>query len=472
MATKKPASGSAKPASTARSRRKPAAAKAEPVVLDPPKGAASKAAKASEIVDAKAVDVTPEADLKPANVKVEDAPASAPEGPAAAQADTRKNEPVADAKPNPEPAAKTSSPVAGIGAMVAGGALAALIGYLAHDTISPPPVLPDYAPEIARLEAATRQAAEAGASEIAALDARIAELEAARAASPVARAEEDVAALKAELEAKAANLAARLDASEARLGALLADLEASRSRISATLGTTGEEIGTEATALLQTYGAEIETLKAQIAAQVKDSAALSERLDQVAAAAGEKLDLARETIGELSDKATEAARNVDLSLARERLKMAVETGKSYAAILSEVAGSAATEIPEALLKSANEGVTTLPELQASFPAAARDALKASIRADAGDGTGSRVFAFLKSQLGARSLEERAGDDPDAILSQAEAALGRGELAASVELVKRLPAAGLVEMAGWLARAEARLAVEAALAEFAGPEASQ
>lgn len=472
MATRKPSSGTSKTGKTTGAAARTSAKASEPVVLDPPKAASAKPAKEAETIEAKAVDVTPEAPkqeaAKPEPAKAGSAP-KAEEKPAEKPAE--KSAEVAE--PPPPPPNSQGRGTSGLVALVAGGAIAAGIGWFANDALNPPVALPDYSAEFART--ATVQASliadqnariDAQAAEITKLADRVAALEAARAASPVAQAEEEILALKTELEGKAAELADRLATTEARLTELLADLEASRSRISDTLGTAGAEVSGEIKALLEKYDVDIAALKAQLAEQAKLSDDMARRLDDVAAKANEKLDEARAKVSELTTQATESARNIDLSLTRERLKVAVESGRAYAAILAELADQAAGDIPEALLKSADEGVSTLAELQAAYPAAAREALKASIRAEAGEGTGNKVWAFLKSQVGARSLEEREGDDPDAVLSQAEAALGRGELQAAVDLVKTLPAAGLVEMAGWLARAEARLAVERALADFA------
>jgi hypothetical protein len=460
VATRKPTSGTGKasggtsggkPAGTAGTSR---AKKSEPVVLDPPKAEAAKPAKPAETIDVKAGDVTAERKDAPRPTEKPADPVTPP------QAEAQKSEP-----PAAPPPAGSNRGVFGFAGLVAGGVVAAAIGYFAHDALTPAPDLTDHGAEIARIADGLEAQLTAQAAEITALQARVATLEEARAASPVARAEEDLAALKAALETQAAELGDRLAATEATLAGVLADLDASRARISETLSTAGGEISGEVAALLQKYDAEIEALKAQLADQMTLSDQTRARLDEVAATATEKLDAARERVSELTEQATEAARDIDMTLARERLKAAVESGRAYAAILAEVAEQAATDIPEALLKSADEGVATLPELQAAYPDAAREALKASIRAEAGEGTGNKLWAFVKSQVGARSLEERAGDDPDAILSRAEAALDRGDLRAAVDLVKTLPAAGIVEMSGWLARAEARLAVERALVEF-------
>ncbi len=68
---------------------------------------------------------------------------------------------------------------------------------------------------------------------------------------------------------------------------------------------------------------------------------------------------------------------------------------------------------------------------------------------------SRIATFLETQTGARSLTPRAGNDPDAILSRAEADLTKGDLAAALKEVMALPDAARPAMAGWLARAHLR-----------------
>ncbi|PKP84319.1 MAG: hypothetical protein CVT80_08855, partial [Alphaproteobacteria bacterium HGW-Alphaproteobacteria-2] len=105
---------------------------------------------------------------------------------------------------------------------------------------------------------------------------------------------------------------------------------------------------------------------------------------------------------------------------------------------------------------------TLAELRRAFPEAARAGLAAALQATAGDGLGARAVGFLRTQVGARSLDPRAGDDPDAVLSRAEAALDAGALADALAELQALPVAGRAAMAEWLARAEARQAAGDAL----------
>nr|WP_237398888.1 mitofilin family membrane protein [Rhodovulum sulfidophilum] len=122
----------------------------------------------------------------------------------------------------------------------------------------------------------------------------------------------------------------------------------------------------------------------------------------------------------------------------------------------------AIEVPEALTAVAGKGVETLPELQDSFPAAARDALETALKEQAAGGVGDKFAAFLRSQLGVRSLTPKEGDDADAVLSRAEAALREGDLRAALSELDGLDDGARAEMAGWIDAARARAdAVEAA-----------
>jgi hypothetical protein len=125
--------------------------------------------------------------------------------------------------------------------------------------------------------------------------------------------------------------------------------------------------------------------------------------------------------------------------------------------------AAGIDVPATLVDQAL-GVPSLAALRDSFPDAARKALAVSVREEAGPGAWARLTAFLRSQSGARSLTPRAGEDPDAVLSRAEANLRAGDVAGAVEELKALPEAGQAAMSEWVARAERRMqAVEAVAA---------
>ncbi|MCB1366740.1 MAG: hypothetical protein KDK00_03170 [Rhodobacteraceae bacterium] len=451
MATKKttPAGG------TAKRRTRAKTTKSAPVVLDPPKKPdAAKSAAAPQVIDAKAVEVTKSEPVKDAAKdapKEPPKPVKAPEPvkPEPAKAEPPKSEPPKTKAPEPP---RRSGGFAGFVALLAGGVVAGGIGWFANDALNPPPK--DYGPDLARMDAKLSET-------LAALDGRIATLETQQDNSALVKLEADVRAMKAALDAEIARLGERMSGTETSLDEALAGLEAARQRLAETVAETGGEISAATSELMSRYAAEIDALKARLENQTISREELDQKLQAITDKAEAGLDAARAKVTEL----TEAAGEVDLALARERLNAAIETGRAYGDQLADLARAAAVDIPAALGGRADQGVPTLLQLQQGFPKAARKGLKASIRAGADDSLTGKLGAFLEAQLGARSLEEREGDDPDAILSRAEAALGRAELQAAADLVRQLPEPGVEAMADWLKDADALLAVQAGLKEL-------
>jgi len=66
-----------------------------------------------------------------------------------------------------------------------------------------------------------------------------------------------------------------------------------------------------------------------------------------------------------------------------------------------------------------------------------------------------VMAFLQDQLGVRSVAPKDGNDADAVLSRAEAALKAGDLASAFAELDALPSEGQAEMTDWIALATRR-----------------
>jgi hypothetical protein len=126
----------------------------------------------------------------------------------------------------------------------------------------------------------------------------------------------------------------------------------------------------------------------------------------------------------------------------------------------------AAPIPPVLADHAASGLPTLQSLRDAFPGVARAALDAARQADMGASWTDRITAFLKTQTGARSLTPREGDDPDAILSRAEAALASGDLPAVLAELAVLPEAAKPALTDWLAQAQLRLDAAAALTSLA------
>lgn len=172
----------------------------------------------------------------------------------------------------------------------------------------------------------------------------------------------------------------------------------------------------------------------------------SEIEDMLAAAEAKKADAAA------------SARDVVLRGALAKIQVAMDTGASFAEPVSELK-QAGIKVPDVLDRMA-DGVPTQAALLEAFPEAARAALRASRDTETGGG----ALRFLRDQLGVRSLQPREGDDADAILSRAEAALKAGHLSDAMAELQTLPEQGRVELTDWMAlatqRADAMAAAEA------------
>lgn len=173
----------------------------------------------------------------------------------------------------------------------------------------------------------------------------------------------------------------------------------------------------------------------------------------------------------LSKEATKAQAEIEAERAKSAKSASIETiraallsGAPFAESLPALAG---TDIPGVLKDHAEAGLPTLTALTADFPAAARMALDASLRAAPEDASlTGRLLGFLRVQTGARSLEPREGTDPDAVLSRAEAAVKAGDISLAVQELAGLPPEGLAEMAAWSSRADLYLSAEKAIAALA------
>lgn len=199
-------------------------------------------------------------------------------------------------------------------------------------------------------------------------------------------------------------------------------------------------------------------LQANLREQQAANAALAEDIRRIA-------EEAEARIAAAEDRAEARVGTATAQAALSQLRIALAAGTPFAGALRDVAANAGVEVPADLAAVAETGVPTLEDLQARFPAAARAALPVALRETAGEGTMDRVGAFLRGQVGGRSLEPRAGDDPDAVLSRAEGALRSGDLAAALEEIAALPEAAQAELAGWSELARRRLTATEAMAAF-------
>ncbi len=166
---------------------------------------------------------------------------------------------------------------------------------------------------------------------------------------------------------------------------------------------------------------------------------------------------------EALQQSTEAAnRRALAATAAAALQAAIENAAPRDQALADLT-AAGVQVPEVLAGD----IPRLDQLRSEFPAAARDGLRASLDAVAADeGTMGMIGNFLRVQTGARSVEPRAGTDPDAVLSRANAAVEAGNLPDALTEIATLPQPGQQAMAAWTARAQTWVDANAALAELA------
>ena len=358
-----------------------------------------------------------------------------------ADTDTPTDLPDADVVAQTAPASQPEPPKRSALPAVLGGALAAALGFGAAQFV------PDGWPiqSTAALEAtlATQTGAlTAAQTEIARLDAALAAV-AAR-PTPDAGLGDRIAALESRPAYDDAPLTARLTALEQALGAIAA-LPADGTAASPAA------IAAQATALAALQ-AEVATLKGTTGHAADITAAAQAAAAQLAEAEARAAALR-----------AQAEADAAATLARTGLRqiaVALESGGPYETALSALDG---TDIPEVLRTNAATGLPTLADLQAGYAEPARAALNVALRTDMGDGWTDRVTSFLRSQTGARSTTPREGDDPDAVLSRAEAALSAGLVPDALALIAALPQGAQAEMVPWVATAQTFLAGRDALA---------
>jgi hypothetical protein len=272
---------------------------------------------------------------------------------------------------------------------------------------------------VAAAQAAAAEQVDALRSELAA-----AQPEAAAADTPAGPTPEDLAALRQQIEAQAAQIQEL---------------------------TARPQIDPDTAARVQALAAEADTLEQQ--------------LQTAAQAAQAQINTAQAEAQQLQEAAAESTRRAEAVAAVAALQSALDRGVTPEEARQTLEG-AGLEAPEALTRD----VPSLDSLQASFPEAARAALRASLRGDSAAGNGNLLTNFLRAQTGARSVEAREGSDPDAILSRADEAVQAGRIADAVTEIEALSdnARAAPAMAEWLAGAVSYRDAQAALSDLSAP----
>lgn len=391
-----------------------------------------------------------ESESKTGAAAAEPEPEAAPEAPAKEGAAG----PVPPIAPPPAPESPRRSGGA-LGAIL-GGVVAAAIGFGLAQLV--PQGWP-FGPSVQVTDSLSQRldTAEAALSalktQVAALDKSVkaTEEQAASAAglgAKISAAQAQVAALKTELQKGQNGLDQSLKSLEGRVAALEKMPQASGTGAPASAASSAPAAGAPDAAALA-------SLSAQIEAQRKASADLAAQIKSVGDKASAGIAEAEKQAQQMKADAEATAKAALARAALTRVQTALDLGGSFAPALAELRAQGA-KVPAALTNTAEAGVPTRADLLRAYPAAARAALDASIKATMGSGVMDRIGAFLKTQTGLRSLKPRQGSGPDAILSRVEADLRDGKLAEAVKETDALPVVGQSAMADWLTMANARL----------------
>lgn len=253
---------------------------------------------------------------------------------------------------------------------------------------------------------------------------------------PIAKAElpaELVAAYEKQLADVLAAVDTRFDEMQKAQGLVVGNIETD---IGAKVTAIETEIGTKVT--------EIETdLRAQLAA----------------------IEAAQANANAAEEAALKAAADATARAATARITVALDRGEGFAEPLSELVAATGIEPPAALNAVATDGTPSAEALKSAFPEAARLALAETSRVASEDGSAGSLTSIIMTQLGARSLEPREGDDPDAVLSRAEAAVKAGDLDTALTELAALPESGKAAFDQWVADATALRDARAAAAEL-------
>ena len=244
----------------------------------------------------------------------------------------------------------------------------------------------------------------------------------------------------------------------ARLGQRAEAFKASDDRIDQSLRTLQEETGS--------IRSSVDGLKNELSADMKSVV----RTPDLTAAVGAvttrmgALEQNLQGVVKSEDDRKANAERIVLALELGNLKRALDRGGGYAQELAEVGRVAGGKIDLSVLERyKDQGVPTLPELVNSFrPVAYAVVDAANVPAEAS--TFDRLLQSAKSVVRVRRTDHRPDDTSvEATVSRMERALADGQLTEVVSEARKIPAPAIDAAEPWLAKVEARAAVDRALA---------
>jgi len=166
--------------------------------------------------------------------------------------------------------------------------------------------------------------------------------------------------------------------------------------------------------------------------------------------AQQKLNQSQMIAVEAQQDAEEKLRLANASNAVSRISDALETGQPFQDELDQLTGITSSDLPSDLVDISKTGTASLSELKKQLPELSRIVLREDAAANAGVSAIGKFTAFMKSQVGTRSLGPQQGDDMDAVLSRIEAALEKDDLAKALTETEILSDAAKLTMGKWVA----------------------
>lgn len=275
--------------------------------------------------------------------------------------------------------------------------------------------------------------------------------------------EADVTALKDQMAAiDGTEIETRLAQLETRFEGVSAEVSSINSALQDAIST-GGSVSEEALAQITSKSAEIEGLRAELGQLSALIGGVSQRIDDVEAAADRRVAEAAAQAEAVAKQAETLAKNTAFQNALSDLQVAASAGRSFEEELAAIGEFGLAEIDAVLAETAPTGVATQKALQTELDDLSYDAIRASIKADADDGTMSRVGAFFQSQLATRSTEAVEGDGTDAVLSRMNGAVAAGDLEVVLTEAQSLREEARAPLENWLSKVELRKNVLDAIA---------
>jgi hypothetical protein len=254
------------------------------------------------------------------------------------------------------------------------------------------------------------------------------------------------------------DIEARIAKLETQVEGINAELKAVGDRLSLQITENGAALSEEAASKLSGYQVVLEGLKAQIADLAAKSGALNQKIEDVAQASNRRVEEAEKMA---TTKVVDTATKKLLT----DVSVALDNGTPFKTALDGLVELTKIEAPSALAAIAETGTPGWSSLRNSFSETAQAALRADAVSNSGTGVMGKFGAFLKSQVGKRSLERQEGTGTDAILSRIEDDLANRRLSAALSETESLPETPKAAMAGWIANLTALTHAQTALDEL-------